>query len=89
MTMGNTDLSAMRADKLTRHERDLSEHERRERTLERRRAYIARARAEHAAAFARPLISHDLLTPAERKQIRARIRHAQPWSELEGLQEFG
>lgn len=59
----------------------------RDRREERERA-IARARAEHAAAIARPLIDANLLTPAERREIRSRIKFARNCLETEVLQEF-
>lgn len=78
-----------RASKEPRDAREAARIEQLRIRREQRERAIARMRAEHAAAFSRPFIAANLLTPAERAAITKRIRYARQPSEVSALEAAG
>ena len=64
------------------HQRSIarSRKARKQQLRQRERDKAIRVAKEHAAAFAKPLIDGRLLTPAERKANRAKVRGCQRWN---------
>lgn len=81
MTAG-TDLSRMAIERAELRSRESAKRERSRCREQRRLEALARIRAAHAAEIARPLIDARLVSARERKDIRARTRYAQRWSDV-------
>lgn len=85
MTTGNTDLSRMSIERSELRARENAKSERSRRREQRRLEVLARLRAARDAELARPLIDARLVSARERRDIRARIRHARRWDDQEAI----
>lgn len=77
----NTDLTLIKQEAESYRTRDREARAQREERIKLKSARLAQARAEHLAILSAPFISRDLLSDAERAEIRASVINRQRWKQ--------
>jgi hypothetical protein len=78
----NTDLQAMKVERLSRREQEQVERLRADQRRDERKQRIAQLRQQYLEALQRPLIDAGLLTAEEREAIYAGVTGQQRWRSL-------